>query len=229
MASDPVLSLSLRVEGATASEPRLDATFSLSSGVSVLFGPSGAGKSTCLAAIAGLVRPSRGHVRLGGVALFDSELGIDLPTWQRRVGLVFQSLALFPHLSAESNVAFGMSRALRDAERRRLARGWLARLRVEHVAERRPSTLSGGEAQRVAIARALASEPRLLLLDEPFSALDMELRAELGAEVERVSSELSIPALLVTHDGADARRLGARIVLLREGRVAAEGTPAEIL
>src|SRR5688572_2905325 len=108
MASDQVLSLGLRVEGAQATKPRLDASFSLGSGVSVLFGPSGAGKSTCLAAIAGLVRPSRGHVRLGAVCLFDSEHGIDLPSWQRRVGLVFQSLALFPHLSAESNVAFGM-------------------------------------------------------------------------------------------------------------------------
>jgi molybdate transport system ATP-binding protein len=229
MASEEVLSLSLRVDGAHATKPRLDASFSLGSGVSVLFGPSGAGKTTCLAAIAGLVRPSRGHVRLGTVTLFDSERHIDLPSWQRRVGLVFQSLALFPHLSAESNVAFGMSRSLRELERRRLARDWLARLKVEHVAERRPGTLSGGEAQRVALARALASEPRLLLLDEPFSALDVELRTELGAEVVRVTSELSIPTLLVTHDKEDARRLGARIVLLLSGRVEAEGRPAEIL
>jgi molybdate transport system ATP-binding protein len=227
MASD-VLSVALFVEGATPDRPRLDASFSLGPGVSVLFGPSGAGKSTCLAAIAGLVRPSRGYVRLGEVVLFDSERGVDVPTWQRRVGLVFQSLALFPHLSAAANVEYGMARSLSDAERRRGARAWLARFRVEHLADRRPRTLSGGEAQRVALARALASEPRLLLLDEPFSALDADLRAELGSEIARTSSELSIPTVLVTHDKDDARRLGAEIVLLREGRVAAQGSPAEL-
>jgi molybdate transport system ATP-binding protein len=229
MVSDGVLSLSLRVDGAPSSKPRLDASFSLGHGVSVLFGPSGAGKSTCLAAIAGLIRPSHGHVRLAGVSLFDSERGVDLPTWQRRVGLVFQSLALFPHLTAAANVAYGIPRSLPERDRRGRAREWLARFQVAHVAERRPSTLSGGESQRVALARALASEPRLLLLDEPFSALDVELRSELGAEVMRVTSELSIPTLLVTHDREDARRLGARIVLLRDGQVEAEGKPAEIL
>lgn len=229
MASDEVLSLRLRVESADPSKPRLDASFSLGHGVSVLFGPSGAGKSTCLAAIAGLVRPARGHVRLADITLFDSERGIDVPTWQRRVGLVFQSLALFPHLNAASNVAYGLPRSLPERDRKARACDWLARFKVAHVAERRPSTLSGGESQRVALARALASEPRVLLLDEPFSALDVELRGELGAEVTRVTSELSIPALLVTHDRDDARRLGARIVLLRDGRVEAEGKPAEIL
>ena len=229
MASDEVLSLHLRVESADPSKPRLDASFSLGHGVSVLFGPSGAGKSTCLAAIAGLVRPARGHVRLAGTTLFDSERGIDVPTWQRRVGLVFQSLALFPHLNAASNVAYGLPCSLPERDRNARAREWLARFKVAHVAERRPSTLSGGESQRVALARALASEPRVLLLDEPFSALDVELRGELGAEVTRVTSELSIPALLVTHDREDAGRLGARIVLLRDGRVEAEGKPAEIL
>jgi molybdate transport system ATP-binding protein len=229
MASDDIVSLSLRVEGATSSKPRLDASFSLGEGVSVLFGPSGAGKSTCLAAIAGLVRPSRGHLRLGDVTLFDSERGIDVPTWRRHVGLVFQSLALFPHLNAASNVAYGMPRSIPQRDRHGRAHGWLARLKVAHVADRRPSTLSGGESQRVALARALASEPRLLLLDEPFSALDVELRTELGAEVVRVTSELSIPTLLVTHDKEDARRLGARIVLLRDGRVETEGKPNEIL
>ncbi len=161
MASDEVLSLRLRVESADPSKPRLDASFSLGHGVSVLFGPSGAGKSTCLAAIAALVRPARGHVRLAGTTLFDSERGIDVPTWQRRVGLVFQSLALFPHLNATSNVAYGLPRSLPERNRRARARDWLARFKVAHVAERRPSTLSGGESQRVALARARFGAARL--------------------------------------------------------------------
>jgi ABC-type sulfate/molybdate transport systems ATPase subunit len=183
---------------------RLEAAFTAPPGITVLFGPSGAGKSTCLSVIAGLLAPKRGRITLG------SELLSALPAHRRRVALVFQSLALFPHMSALENVAYG---ARSEPER------WLERMHVSHVSARRPAQLSGGEAQRVALARALASDPRVLLLDEPFSALDSALRAQLSGELKAVVAELQIPTLLVTHDRADAAALGERTVTLEHGRV----------
>jgi molybdate transport system ATP-binding protein len=193
---------------------RLEAAFTAAPGITVLFGPSGAGKSTCLSVIAGLLEPQRGRITLG------NELLSSLPAHRRRVALVFQSLALFPHLSARANVAYG---AKSDPSR------WLERMRVAHVAERRPAQLSGGEAQRVALARALASEPRVLLLDEPFSALDSALRRQLGEELKALVAELQIPTLLVTHDREDAAALGTQVVALDQGRIRATGAPADVL
>jgi molybdate transport system ATP-binding protein len=193
---------------------RLEVAFTAPPGITVLFGPSGAGKSTCLSVIAGLLEPLRGRIAL------DNEVLSQRPAHRRRVALVFQSLALFPHLSARANVAYG---ARSDPSR------WLARMHVEHVAERRPAELSGGEAQRVALARALASEPRVLLLDEPFSALDTPLRRQLGSELKVLVAELQIPTLLVTHDREDAASLGAHVVALDQGRVTASGAPADVL
>lgn len=217
--ADPVLELELEVRGGSEHRPRLELSLRLPAGVTVLFGPSGSGKSTCLSALAGLVRPDRGRIVLGGRTLFDRERGIDLAPRHRRVALVFQSLALFPHLDALANVAFGIPRGLGRGERRSVAQRWLERMRVGHLASRHPGTLSGGEAQRVALARALASTPSLLLLDEPFSALDAGLRRELWVEVGGVVEELGIPALLVTHDREDAGALATRIIHLRDGRV----------
>jgi len=216
-AHDAVLDVSVRV--GEAATPRLDVSFRVGGGVTVLVGPSGAGKSTCLSAVAGLVRPSVGRVVLAGRTLFDDARGVDVPPRARRVALVFQSLALFPHLTAADNVAFGVPRVLPRKARRELSLHWLTRMRVAHVAARKPGTLSGGEAQRVALARALASAPALLLLDEPFSALDPVLRRELSSEVAQVVAELSIPALLVTHDLADAGQVGGRILRFRAGRL----------
>jgi molybdate transport system ATP-binding protein len=190
---------------------RLSLTLTLPPGMTVLVGPSGAGKSTCLLALAGLIRPDAGEIVLGGRTLLGP--GVDVPSWRRRVALVFQNLALFPHMSALENVRFGIRDPGVDAH------AWLARMRVGHVAARRPATLSGGEAQRVALARALASSPALLLLDEPFSALDPPLRAELAREVRAVVAQLAIPAILVTHHREDAESLGERIVRLRDGRL----------
>ncbi|MBM3270801.1 MAG: ATP-binding cassette domain-containing protein [Candidatus Sericytochromatia bacterium] len=210
-------------------QARLDAEIRVPPGITVLFGPSGSGKTTCLVTLAGLLRPTRGRIALGGQVFFDSDLGTDVPPERRRVGLVFQSLALFPHLSAEANVAYGLPAGLSGAARRDRARHWLERIRVPHLAQRKPASFSGGEAQRVALARALASEPRVLLLDEPFSALDLELRLELAEEVQAIVTELGLPALLVTHDREDARRLGRRLILLSAGRVVSEGVPADVL
>ncbi len=212
-------------------EPRfaLDVALDFGPGLNVLFGPSGAGKSTILAALAGLLTPDRGQITLGSEALFDSEQTLNRAPEARRIALVFQSLALFPHLDALANVGYGVPRALPKAERVAQARGWLARLRVEHLADRYPVSYSGGEAQRVALARALASAPRALLLDEPFSALDEALTSELSDELVSHVTSLAIPVVLVTHDRSLARRIGHEITLLRAGRVERVGLARDVL
>ena len=192
-------------------------------GVTILFGPSGAGKSTILSAVAGLLRPDAGRIGLGGEVWFDQAARIDLPPHRRGLSVVFQSLALFPHLTALGNVEYGLDRALPAAERRELARANLARMKVLHLEASRPRTFSGGEAQRVALARAIARSPRALLLDEAFSAMDAPLRQGLYAEVAQLVAELRIPTLQVTHDRAEARALGERVVLLAHGKVAGQG------
>jgi molybdate transport system ATP-binding protein len=208
---------------------RLDVAFDVPPGITVLFGPSGSGKSTTLAALAGLVRPSEGRISLGETPWFDSALHVDVPPEARDVSLVFQSLALFPHLTAERNVEYGIARAVPAVERRDRARAMLERMRVGHVAGRLPNTFSGGEAQRVALARAFACAPRVVLLDEAFSALDRELREALGADVRAMVSELSVPAIVVTHLAREARALGDRAVSLRDGRVTASGAVHDVV
>jgi len=183
----------------------LEVAFAAGPGFTALVGPSGVGKSTTLALIAGLLRPSRGVIRCGDQVFFDGQRSV--PPEQRRVGLVFQSLALFPHLDVLGNVAYGARGAVTPAE-------WLARCEVGRLARRRPATLSGGEAQRVALARALAMEPRVLLLDEPFSALDADLRHGLRETVRRLVGEAGIPTVLVTHDAADAAALATQTIRL---------------
>ncbi|MFZ5439446.1 MAG: ABC transporter ATP-binding protein [Myxococcota bacterium] len=209
MAGEPRLHVDVLVPS------RLEVCLDFAPGVTVVMGPSGAGKSTLLTTIAGLVRPARGRIALGETTLFDAAGNLELPAHRRRVALVFQSLALFPHLSARENVAYGIPGAAREK-----AQAWLERTRVAHLAERLPGSLSGGEAQRVAIARALASEPKALLLDEPFSALDVELRGELVAELRSLVTSLGLVALLVTHDSRDAAAMSSRVVRLEKGRVA---------
>ena len=203
-----------RVDGRGA--PRLDVDLTLDAGLCAVMGASGAGKTTLLETIAGLTRPSEGHVAIGARVVFDARDRIFVPPHRREVGFVFQSLALFPHLSVRQNVAY----AVRDrARRRELADTWLTRTHAAPLADRRPDTLSGGEAQRVALARAFAAEPKLLLLDEPFSALDRALRAELGDVVRALHEETRVPMVLVTHHREDAERLASRIVTLDAGRV----------
>lgn len=201
------------VAGDPGSAPRLDVDLEFGAGITGVMGPSGAGKSTLLAVIAGLTTPQSGRVALNGDVLFDSAAHVSVPAHRRRIALVFQSLALFPHLRVLANVEYGLPDAAK-ASRRERAMAWLARARVAHLADRRPTSLSGGEAQRVAIARAFASEPRALLLDEPFSALDAGLRAELASELKALVAELDIPAVLVTHQREDAYGLGTRVVEL---------------
>jgi molybdate transport system ATP-binding protein len=218
--------LSVRVRLEAREGFHLEAAFEAPPGVTILFGPSGSGKSTLLSCIAGLLRPDEGRIALGGDVFFDRATKTDVAIEQRKVALVFQSGALFPHMTALENVAFGISRALPRREREERARRALARFRVEKLEARKPRTFSGGEAQRVALARALAMEPRLVLLDEPFSALDRDLRQELVLELRGIADELEVPIVHVTHQRGEARALGDRVVCLRDGRIEAVGSLA---
>lgn len=221
----PEVALSVTVNG-EGGRTILDVSLAVGPGITALMGPSGAGKTTLLTTIAGLVRPTQGHIVLDGVTLFESAKDIWIPPHKRRVGLVFQSLALFPHLSAWQNVAYGLpgpGPSKTTPPRRERALTWLERTRVAHLADRHPTTLSGGEAQRVAIARALAAEPRVLLLDEPLSALDAALRDELGQVLSELVNALQIPSILVTHDRRDADRVATRTLLLDAGRLIPDG------
>lgn len=218
MLGETRLTVRVRVDGERTQGPRLDADFDSAASTTAVMGPSGAGKSTLLQCVAGLIRPSAGRITIDDEVVFDSDARIFVPAHQRRVALVFQSLALFPHLSVWQNVVFGVRRGTRR-ERRDAAMAWLERTRVSSLASRMPATLSGGEAQRVALARAMASEPRLLLLDEPFSALNQELRLALGEVLRDLFTAARVPMLLATHDEADARRMASRILTLQAGRL----------
>lgn len=228
MPDEAAPSLRVRARVTTRAGFALDVDFEAPPGVTVLFGPSGAGKSTTLSAIAGLVRPTSGCVALGQEIWFDGATRVHVPVHRRRVAFVFQSLALFPHMSALQNVVYGMSGTLDRTARDRRGRTLLDRLRVGHLAGRRPATFSGGEAQRVALARALATSPRVVLLDEPFSALDRELRVELIADLRAFVRELVVPVIFVTHHRDEARALGERVVMLEGGRVTRVGDVGEL-
>lgn len=193
-------------------------------GVTVLFGPSGAGKSRTLAFIAGLARPNAGRIALGEEVWFDGQTKKECAIHDRRVAFVFQSLALFPHMTAAANVAYGIDGG---ADRLERALEMLERMRVKHLADRKPGTFSGGEAQRVALARAFAMKPRVLLLDEPFSALDAAVKKELLEEVKGHVEKAKVPALLVTHDTTEARALGERVLFIEKGRLARSATISE--
>jgi molybdenum ABC transporter ATP-binding protein len=192
-----------------------------------LAGPSGAGKTSILRVAAGLLRPARGRVEANGAVWLDTQRGVDLPAERRRCGYVFQDHALFPHMSAWQNVAYPL-RELPRAERRARAHDLLDRFGLADRAEARPRTLSGGERQRVAVARALARRPEVLLLDEPLSALDARTRAAAARELAVLLRESEAPALLVTHDFAEAAVLGDRVGIVDRGRVVQEGTPSEL-
>ncbi|MEZ4309004.1 MAG: ATP-binding cassette domain-containing protein [Polyangiaceae bacterium] len=211
------------------SDFRLEVAFEAQPGVTVLFGPSGSGKSTVLAAIAGLLRPDAGKITLGDGVWFDGASGKSLPIEARRVAFVFQSLALFPHMTAAENAEYGVSRSVPKPERRRRAVESLARFRVAHLADRRPATFSGGEAQRVALARAFAMSPAAVLLDEPFSALDFTLRQQFVAELRAVARDLAVPIVHVTHHRNEARALADRAILLDHGRIAGDGPIDQVL
>jgi molybdate transport system ATP-binding protein len=194
--------------------------------ITVLFGPSGAGKTTILRCIAGLDRTNGGHVVMDGVT-WDDGRRTHTPARRRHVGYLFQDHALFPHLTVEANVAYGLRRMPRE-ERRRRVRAVLESADASACVGRPVSQLSGGEAQRVALARALASEPRLLLLDEPLSALDTPTRTRLRTELRRMLERSRIPTIIVTHDREEALALADQVVVVIDGTVRQVGPPAEV-
>jgi molybdate transport system ATP-binding protein len=209
---------------------RLDLDLDVAPGeVLGVLGPNGAGKSTALRALAGLTPLTGGSVVLGGEVLDDADAGVLVPPERRSVGMVFQAYRLFPHLSVLDNVGFGPRAAGSSRqEARRSARQWLDRLELGHLAGRRPHQISGGQAQRVALARALATQPRLLLLDEPTAALDARTRVEVRTELRRHLALFDGPVVLVTHDPLEAMVMADRLLVLEGGRVVQEGTPAEV-
>jgi molybdate transport system ATP-binding protein len=197
--------------------------------VAALLGPNGAGKTTVLRALAGLLPLTEGRVVVDGHVLEDTAAGVRIAAERRPIGVVFQDYLLFPHLSVLENVAFGLrSRGVRRAQARQAAAAWLARLGLPSVGDARPGTLSGGQQQRVALARALATDPRMLLLDEPLAALDASIRAEVRRDLRRHLGEFPGVNLLVTHDPLEAIALADHLIVVEGGRILQAGTPAEV-
>jgi molybdate transport system ATP-binding protein len=227
--NNAVLAAQVRKERRGSATPFvLDVSLEISSGITILFGPSGAGKSTLLDCLTGLVQPDAGQIAIGGDALFDSSSRINLPPQKRRIAYVFQSLALFPHMSVEDNVTYGLTH-LHQQERRARALEVLAAFRVENLKSRRPGEISGGEKQRVALARSLVTLPRLLLLDEPLTGLDAELKASIVDDLRAWNAAQRIPILYVTHSRDEVDALGERVIAMDRGRVVSAGTPQEVL
>jgi len=211
-----------------ASSFTLDVSVEVSPGITILFGASGAGKSTLLDCLAGLTRPDEGRIAAGNNVLFDSAAGVHVPAPKRRIAYVFQTLALFPHLSAEENVAYGL-RDLPEAERRGQVETILQAFRVEKLRRQKPGEISGGERQRIALARSLVTEPRVLLLDEPLTGLDAELKAAIVDDMSAWNAAREIPILYVTHSRDEVDALGERVIALDNGRVVSSGVPMEVL
>ena len=201
---------------------RVELTLDVGSETVALVGPSGAGKSSVLRAVAGLLSPDEGRIALGGTVWLDTAAGVDVPPESRSVGLVFQEYALFPHLSVRANVAFGATRS-------ELVEEVLERLRIAELADERPGRLSGGERQRVALARAIARQPRVLLLDEPLSALDAHTRDAVRGELRDLLAALRLPTILVTHDFEDAASLADRVGVIAAGRLLQIGTASDLV
>jgi len=207
----------------------LDIEFGVAPGeIVALVGPSGSGKSTTLRAIAGLYAPSGGRVACNRLVWLDCDAGISMPPRGRRAGMVFQSYALFPHLTAVENVVEALG-DVRPGERQAHARALLGRMHLDGLEDRRPAQLSGGQQQRVAVARALARRPDVLLLDEPFSAVDRVTRRRLRRELIELRRELSMPVILVTHDLDDVVRLADRMCVLNGGKILQTGTVEEVM
>ena len=212
-----------RFEGFT-----LHADFTAGNTSAAILGASGCGKSMTLRCIAGVVKPDSGRIVLDGRVLFDSEKGIDLPPQQRNVGLLFQNYALFPNMTVEQNIFCALKKEKDPAARKAACGSALRAMRLEELAHRLPSELSGGQQQRAALARILAGRPRILMLDEPFSALDSYLREEVEGEVGSLLSNFDGTALLVTHDRDEAYRLCREMIVMDSGEVLRAGTTKEV-
>ena len=196
----------------------LDINFSANVGITVLTGASGAGKTTILRLIAGILTPDEGSIKLNSAYFYDSQNKVNLPIQKRGVGFVFQDYALFPHLTAEQNIAYGVKAVNKKAKKEK-AIELLSLFRIEYAKNRLPAEMSGGEQQRTSLARALASDPKIVLLDEPLSAVDVETRAKLLDEIELAQTTAKIPFIYVTHNEAETSRLGTRRITLQSGKI----------
>jgi len=196
----------------------LEVDISLNHGILALVGPSGAGKTTILQCLAGLQTPSWGEINIHDKTVFSSERGKDVPIRNRHIGYLFQDYALFPHMTVEKNVAYGKPKKGSTPNKALTVTNVLEMLKIEHLRNRYPKQISGGEKQRVALARALMTEPELLLLDEPLSALDQDTRSTLQEELLKLQAQWQIPFIMVTHDVQEAERLGDQIIKLDHGK-----------
>jgi molybdate transport system ATP-binding protein len=220
--------VSLHVRRHSGTNFELDVEASLPRGITILFGPSGAGKTTLLDCMAGLMRPDAGRIATQEEILFDSTLGINIPPQLRKVGYVFQDLALFPHLTVQSNIEYGLSR-LGSEQRQRRSAVILESFRIARLRSRRPGQISGGERQRVALARALVIDPAILLLDEPLAALDAVTKSKIVDDLRAWNQEHGVPIVYVTHSREEVFALGERVIVLENGRVVAQGTPHQVM
>jgi molybdate transport system ATP-binding protein len=225
----PSLKAKIRSErGRQNQEFVLDVEFESSPGFTILFGPSGAGKTTLLDCVAGLATTRAGEISLGNRVLFDSEKGVDVAVFKRRVGYVFQNLALFPHMSVEENVSYGLTHLSKN-DRMNRVRQILEAFRIAHLQRRSARELSGGEAQRIALARTLVTDPSVLLLDEPLAALDAPTKSEIVNDLRKWNQKHQIPILYVTHSREEVFALGERVMILQDGKIVAQGTPHEVM
>ncbi len=206
----------------------LDVQFAVDPGITMLFGASGSGKTTVLRCLAGFRRPERGRLAIGDTALFDSDQRVDLRPGERHVGYVFQQLALFPHMTVEQNIHYGLS-TVESSVRRERTQAVAESFRIAELLQRRPGEVSGGERQRVALARSLVTDPRLLLLDEPLSALDHVSKSRIIEDLRAWNAARGIPILYVTHSHAEVFALAERVIVMENGAIVAEGTPGDVL
>ena len=206
----------------------LDVEFDAPAGFTMLLGPSGSGKTTILNCLAGLLRPDSGLITLGNRVLFDSSSGVDVPVPGRRVGYLFQTLALFPHMTIEQNVHYGIAKLPADLRRERTT-ALLESFKIAHLANRKPRDTSGGERQRAALARSLVTDPSMLLLDEPLAALDARIKADIFDDLRRWNASHRIPIIYVTHSSQEAFALGERVVAIESGKVIDRGAANEVL
>ncbi|HLZ41506.1 MAG TPA: molybdenum ABC transporter ATP-binding protein [Candidatus Sulfotelmatobacter sp.] len=206
----------------------LDVEFNAAPGFTILFGPSGAGKTTLLDCVAGIAKPESGHISQGERRLFDSARRINIPVEQRRCGYVFQSLALFPHMTVEENVCYGLKQVPYPEAQRRVT-GILQAFRVSHLSKRNVREISGGESQRIALARTLVTDPEVLLLDEPLAALDSPTKSQIIDDLRDWNQAHRIPILYVTHSREEVFALGETVLVLDAGKIVAAGTPHEVM